>query len=859
MAISIPLVTTFDSKGITKAIQQFKKLDGGVAKSGYAIRNLNQASTNAFKSIAKVGLGVAVGAGFIAKGLLEQAYEAKKVTAQTNAIITATGGSARISAKGVADLSDALSKQIGVDDELIQKSANLLLTFKQVQNQTGEGNDIFSRAVTTAQDLGNVFGSAEAGAMQLGKALSNPVSGITALRRAGINFTDQQKEQIKTMVASGDLLGAQKLILAEVESQVGGTAEASATGFDRMKVALENASETLGNLLLPYFEQFADFVTSTIVPIVEQFADVVGENGLAGGFSFLSGKMLGFITNLEGSGAQIYYVVAGFVALTLAVKAFTIAETLAGIAVTVFGVAWNATGIGLVISAIVLVIAVLVTLTLKFQGFRDFFIALWNGIVEAFQKYINVFLGIWEFLINKIIDGVNLIIRSWNRVQWGTDVKEIDEVSFSLDILGAKIDKTKEKFYQLDQAKFDAMRMRGGGNTTRAETPYVPDPTGGGGSASKTVKTMQERFADLIAELQGYGKQLQAVKEAHRAVLQAPKDLAIAIANTAKAQTHFNNVVNGFSKSSKEAREATRNLAQAQRDATRAGIGLADAQQAVAEAQKALTLLQTPASARSIGEAQDAITQATYDLADANKELGRAQRRNNPRELALAQIAQRDATNALADAQTALTTLQADADPQAVTDAQEALTQAQLDLAEAKLADSDATKDVKTAQDALNEIIDGAKKGTDAYTEALDLLNEAKDAEVIATDAVTASIIAEKDAKLALAKAERELIMSKKGMTPAQIAKAEKQTGVISGNKAVGGSVQGGKSYIVGEMGREMFTPSSNGTITPNNQLSQPTQIIVNVGGSVVSERNLVEAIRIGLINAQKSGKVLVV
>jgi len=159
----------------------------------------------------------------------------------------------------------------------------------------------------------------------------------------------------------------------------------------------------------------------------------------------------------------------------------------------------------------------------------------------------------------------------------------------------------------------------------------------------------------------------------------------------------------------------------------------------------------------------------------------------------------------------------------------------------------------------LNEIIDGAKKGTDAYTEALDLLNEAKDAEVIATDAVTASIIAEKDAKLALAKAERELIMSKKGMTPAQIAKAEKQTGVISGNKAVGGSVQGGKSYIVGEMGREMFTPSSNGTITPNNQLSQPTQIIVNVGGSVVSERNLVEAIRIGLINAQKSGKVLVV
>ena len=855
MAISIPLVTTFDSKGITKAIQQFKKLDGGVAKSGYAIGSLNRASTNAFKSIAKVGLGVAVGAGFIAKGLLEQAYEAKKVTAQTNAIITATGGSARISAKGVADLSDALSKQIGVDDELIQKSANLLLTFKQVQNQTGEGNDIFSRAVTTAQDLGNVFGSAEAGAMQLGKALSNPVSGITALRRAGINFTDQQKEQIKTMVESGDLLGAQKLILAEVESQVGGTAKASATGFDRMKVALENASETLGNLLLPYFEQFADFVTATIVPIVEQFATAVGENGLGGGFSFLSGKMLDFIGNLEGAGALVYFLVAGFVALKVAMVAYTVAQSLATIAVALFGVAWNATGIGLVISLIALVIVALIALTIKFKGFRDFFIALWNGIVDAFQKYINIFLGVWEFLINKIIDGVNLIIRSWNRVQWGTDVKEIDEVSFSLDILGAKIDTATNKVKKLENG-IGGMGQEWMALSGKTFTPPDTDKFSG---ASKTVKTMAEKFADLIAELQGYGKQLQAVKEAHRAVLQAPKDLAIAIANTAKAQTHFNNVVNGFSKSSKEAREATRNLAQAQRDAIRAGIGLADAQQAVAEAQKALTLLQTPASARSVAEAQDAITQATYNLADANKELERAQRRNNPRELALAQIAQRDATNALADAQTTLTTLQADADPQAVTDAQETLTQAQLDLAEAKLADKDATKDVKTAQDALNEIIDGAKKGTDAYTEALDLLNEAKSAEVTATDAVTASVIAEKDAKLALAKAERELIMSKKGMTPAQIAKAEKQTGVISGNKAVGGSVQAGKSYIVGEMGREMFTPSSNGTITPNNQMSQGSTIIVNVAGSVTSERNLVEAIRIGLINAQKSGKVLVV
>jgi len=838
MAISIPLITTFDAKGINRAITQFKRLDGGVNKSAFVLKNLNQATSNAFRSIAKVGAGVAFGAGLIGKALVSQAMEAKKVTAQTNAIIKATGGSARISAKGVGELSDKLSMQIGIDDELIQKSANLLLTFKQVQNVLGEGNDIFNRAVTTAQDLGNVFGSAESGAMQLGKALSDPIAGITALRRAGINFSAQQKEQIKTLVQSGKTLEAQKLILDEVESQVGGTAEATATDFGRMQVAIENVAEQLGTLLLPYLEDFANFVTETIVPVLTEFGDIVGEEGLGAGVKFLGGELLNVITALDGWALGIYAIVTAFIALKVAVGLATVATTL-------FGVALASTGVGLIIIAISLVIVALVSLTLKFQGFRDFFVDLWNGIVGFFQFIINKLLGALNDFVNIFVRIFNFVIDKFNKltaVFGGTPIKPFEEVNFQLNIMGALIDSNTKKAIIMANTINDHIQGTGRGGSRRSpeygtspnglKPPPIPTFTG---DASKTVKTMQERFADLVAELQGYGKQLRAVKDAHKAVLQAPKDLAIAIANTAKAQTHFNNVVNGFSVASKEAKEAVANLAQAQRDAVRSGIGLADAQQAVVEAQKALTLLQTPASARSIAEAQDAITQATYDLADANKELDRAQRRNRPRELAIAQIAQRDATNALADAQTNLTTLQADADPQAVIDAQEDLTKAQLDLIEAQNDNATATETVATAQDALNQILKGARTETDAYTEAVDLLAEAKLNEATATDAVATSIIAEKDAKLALAKAERELIMSKAGMSKKQIAKAERQTGVISGNKAVGGSVQAGKSYIVGEMGREMFTPSSNGSITPNNQMSQGSTINISINAGLVS------------------------
>ena len=50
--------------------------------------------------------------------------------------------------------------------------------------------------------------------------------------------------------------------------------------------------------------------------------------------------------------------------------------------------------------------------------------------------------------------------------------------------------------------------------------------------------------------------------------------------------------------------------------------------------------------------------------------------------------------------------------------------------------------------------------------------------------------------------------------------------------RANGGPVKGGKSYIVGERGPEMFTPGVSGTITPNHQLGGSTSVVVNVDAS---------------------------
>ena len=60
--------------------------------------------------------------------------------------------------------------------------------------------------------------------------------------------------------------------------------------------------------------------------------------------------------------------------------------------------------------------------------------------------------------------------------------------------------------------------------------------------------------------------------------------------------------------------------------------------------------------------------------------------------------------------------------------------------------------------------------------------------------------------------------------------------GGIFGKKAQGGPVVGGRSYLVGERGPEIFTPRGSGGITPNNQLGGSVNINVNVdaGGTDV-------------------------
>lgn len=267
-------------------------------------------ASGAMRSFAKAG-ALALGAGLaltVREGINEL-NDMQKANAQTAAGLRSTGGVANVTAKQITDLSNALMLKSGVDDQAIQTGANLLLTFTKVRNEAGRGNDIFNQATKAALDLSvKGFGSVEGASKMLGKALQDPVKGIAALSRAGVTFSAQQKTQIKTMVEAGNTLGAQRMILAELETQVGGAAEAyGSTLAGKVGIAKEQfagmSAELVGRAV-PSFLKLMDATQGAIAQFDRWSKSAEGERAIAaaGNAALTAGRAIEFLGRTAASG-----------------------------------------------------------------------------------------------------------------------------------------------------------------------------------------------------------------------------------------------------------------------------------------------------------------------------------------------------------------------------------------------------------------------------------------------------------------------------------------------------------------------------------------------------------------------------
>jgi hypothetical protein len=253
------------------------ELSGALSGVSGSIRGLGTIALGvAAGGLAVLGAGVA-GLGMFLKDSVSEAMDAQNVLAQLNQVIESTGGAAGVTSEEIQNMAGELQKVTRFSDEAIIGGQNLLLTFTNI------GKDVFPEATEIMLDMSQALGQDLKGsAIQLGKALQDPIMGVNVLRRVGVNFTEEQQNVIKSLVETGDLMGAQKLILAELSKEFGGSAKAAGETFagrlDILKNQFSEIKERVGNALLPVLERFAGFLQEKLAdPRVEAFLNALVE------------------------------------------------------------------------------------------------------------------------------------------------------------------------------------------------------------------------------------------------------------------------------------------------------------------------------------------------------------------------------------------------------------------------------------------------------------------------------------------------------------------------------------------------------------------------------------------------------
>lgn len=379
---------------------EFSNIGGPVGQS------MGQGMMGSLKSLA--GPMAAIVGGVAIGNFTRDIVSAAQAEVEQNARINQIASSMGLFGKNVGEVSQrlidlaqsqALNK--GLDEDAIKNTQAKLLTFKELAATADDMGGMFDRATMAAMDLAAAgFGSAEGNAVALGKALNDPIQGLASLGRMGVQFTDEQKAMIEAMVGAGDMAGAQALMMKELETQVGGTAEATATNADKMSQSFANFQETLGLLVLPAVEQLA-IVGADLMNWMADNPVVVQALAIALGIlaaAFVGVTIATWAMNTALLANPITWIIIGIMALIgaiilLAMNWDSVVKWISTVWAGFIG--WITPGLKAIGDAFATV----------FNGIGQVVTNIFNGIVWAIKTYINSILN----LINGVIDGLNLV------------------------------------------------------------------------------------------------------------------------------------------------------------------------------------------------------------------------------------------------------------------------------------------------------------------------------------------------------------------------------------------------------------------------------------------------------------------
>jgi hypothetical protein len=237
----------------TKALQSVNQKVGELKKGASGVTSAFGKLTGALGKIA--GPLATISGGALAFGKLSDAIsnalnvagEYEQRFLKLEGVLDATGHAAGLTADEIRTMAQEIALGTMESTEGVERAAMKLATFKSV------GGDAFRTVLELGTDLSALgFGSLENNVRRLAVALTEPEKGLSRLRRVGITFTEQQKEQIETLHASGRAAEAQAIILEEAARRVGGAGAAAAQGlagaWDTFGQETEELSNEIGQL-----------------------------------------------------------------------------------------------------------------------------------------------------------------------------------------------------------------------------------------------------------------------------------------------------------------------------------------------------------------------------------------------------------------------------------------------------------------------------------------------------------------------------------------------------------------------------------------------------------------------------------
>lgn len=369
MALSIPIISEFDGKGIDKAIAEFKQLDGAGAKAGFALKK-------AFLPAVAVIGGLAAGLGLATAAAVEDQKAQDLLANQLRTSAMATDDVIKSNEDFISSLS--MAKAVA-DDELRPAMANLVRSTGSVEVAQGLMNTALDIAAATGNDLETVT-------MALGKAANGQTAALTKL-------DPSLKGVIDSSSTLDDITGA-------LSVSFGGAADVAAKSYEgrmkSMKIAMDETKESIGAALLPALGKLLE-IMAPIAKFAQEHSSLF----------LVFASVLGTVALLV-IGYNIY------------LKAMAFYTTLASVASGIFNAVLLANPVTLVVLAIVAFIAIMVLLYKKFEVVRevvdtvfsaiktgvttslDFLTSYFNGVLNIYKGIFNAIAKLWNNSIGKL-------------------------------------------------------------------------------------------------------------------------------------------------------------------------------------------------------------------------------------------------------------------------------------------------------------------------------------------------------------------------------------------------------------------------------------------------------------------------